>query len=143
MHTVLPCASTLLRRKKPKGMSLRQVRAVITSKYEESLSAALICRYAKQGLVNTSPMKMGPAGHISTMAYKLVCQAYSSLVPINQMNACTGNNSRTMLIPMIAETLNIGTVRNVYLMFCKKLFSIDGRQQKCHNRIRVCKKLLS
>jgi hypothetical protein len=98
-------------KKKPKGMSPRQVRAVITSKYEESLSAASICRYAKQGLVNTSPMKMEPAGHISTMAYKLVCQAYSSLVPINQMNACAGINSRKMMIPMIAETLNIGTVK--------------------------------
>ena len=86
-------------------MSLRQVQAVITSKYKESPSAASICRYAKKGLVNTSPMKMGPAGHISMMAYKLVCQAYSSLVSINQMNTCAGNNSRKMMIPMIAERL--------------------------------------
>ncbi len=45
------------------------------------------------------------------MAYKLVCQAYSSLVPINQMNACAGDNSRKMMIPMIAEMLNTGTVK--------------------------------
>ena len=57
-------------------------------------------------------MKMGPAGHISMMAYKLICQAYSSLVPINPMtmNACADDNSRKMMIPMIAGTLNIGTV---------------------------------
>ena len=76
----------VVEKKKLEGMSIRQVRvqAGITTKYEESPSVASICRYAKQGLVSTSPMKMGPASPILTMAYKLVCQAYSSLVPINQ-----------------------------------------------------------
>ncbi len=55
-------------------------------------------------------MKMGPVGCILAMAYKFLCQAYKSLVPINQMNACTGDNSRAKMIPMFAKTFNIGTV---------------------------------
>ena len=60
-------------KQKPNGMSLWKVRAAITSKYKEYPSAAAICCYAKQGLVNASTMKMGLAGRIPTMAYKLVC----------------------------------------------------------------------
>ena len=67
-----------------------------------------ITRYAKHGLVNASPMKMGPAGLLSTMAYKFLCQAYLSLIPINQMNACAGDNSRKEMIPMLVKTFNIG-----------------------------------
>jgi hypothetical protein len=32
-------------------------------------------------------MKMGPIGHISVQAYRFLCQAYSSLIPMNQMIA--------------------------------------------------------
>ena len=45
------------------------------------------------------------------MAYKFLCQAYKSLVPINQMNACAGDNSRVKMIPMIRKTLNVSTVQ--------------------------------
>ena len=99
-------------KQKPDGMSIRQVHEHITSKYETCPSIATISRYAsKEELVNASPIKMGPAGHISAMAYKFLCQAYKSLVPINQMNACADDNSRAKTIPMISKTLNISTVQ--------------------------------
>jgi hypothetical protein len=56
-------------------------------------------------------MKIGPLGHISAVAYKFLCQAYKSLVPLNQMNACAGDNSRSKMIPIFAKTFNIGTVK--------------------------------
>jgi hypothetical protein len=97
-------------KKKPDGMSIRQVHDVIASKYETCPSIATISRYVAHGLVNVSSMKMGPEGHVSAQAYKNLCQAYSSLVPINQMNACAGDNSRKMLIPMLMKTFDIGTI---------------------------------
>jgi hypothetical protein len=56
-------------------------------------------------------MRMGPIGHILVLAYKFLCQACYSLVPITQMNACAsaGNNSWKMMIPMLVKTFNIGT----------------------------------
>ena len=52
----------------------------------------------------------GPKGHVSAQAYKNLCQAYSSLVPINQMNARAGDNSRKNLIPKLMEMFHIGTI---------------------------------
>jgi hypothetical protein len=97
-------------KQKPDGMSIRLVYDAITAKYGTCPSIATISRYAKQGLINASPMKMGPIGHILALAYKFLCQAYKSLVPINQMNACAGDNSRAKMIPMFTKTFNIGTV---------------------------------
>ena len=80
-------------KQKPDGMSIRMVYDAITAKYETCPSIATISRYAKQGFTNASPMRMSPFGHILAVAYKFLCQAYKSLVPINQMNACAGDNS--------------------------------------------------
>jgi len=95
-------------KQKPNGMSVRKVLSVILAKFEVCPSRSTIARYAKHGLVIASPMKMGPTGLLSTMAYKFLCQAYLSLIQINQMNACTGDNSRKEMIPMLVKTFNIG-----------------------------------
>ena len=76
-------------KQKPNGMSARQVHAAITAQYEMCLSISTITLYTNQGLIDASPKKMGPVGSISATAYKFLCQAYSSIVPINQMNAST------------------------------------------------------
>ena len=87
-------------KQKLNGMSIRQVHDTILAEYETCPSISMISRYAsKEGLVNASPTKMGPIGKISSIAYKFLCQAYKSLVPINQMNACAGHNSRAKMIP--------------------------------------------
>ena len=105
-------------KKKPDGMSIRQVHDVITSKFETCPSIATISRYIVHGLVNISPIKMGPEGHISAQAYKNLCQAYSSLIPINQMNACAGDNSRKKLIPMLMKAFDIGMIEATGLLNC-------------------------
>ena len=97
-------------KQKPNGLSLRQVRAVILEKYDVCPSASSICRYSNEGLVNASPKKMGPVGRLSALTYKFLCNAYSSLVPINQMNALAGNNTRKNMIPILAQTFNIQTL---------------------------------
>jgi hypothetical protein len=97
-------------------MSIRKVLSVILAKFEVCPSRATIARYAKLGLVNASPMKMGPAGLLPAMAYKFLCQAYLSLIPINQMNACAGDNSRKEMIPMLTKTFNIGTIEATGLL---------------------------
>jgi hypothetical protein len=61
-------------------------------------------------------MKMGPVCHVLVQAYKNLCQAYSSLVPINQMNACAGDNSQKNLIPMLMKTFHIGTIEATGLL---------------------------
>ncbi len=105
-------------KQKPTGMSVRKVLSVILAKFEVCPSRATIARYTKHGLVNASPMKMGRAGLLPAMAYKFLCQAYLSLIPINQMNACAGDNSRKEMIPMLAKTFNIGTIEATGLLNC-------------------------
>jgi len=105
-------------KQKPDGMSIRQVHDTIMAKYETCPSIATMSHYASnEGLVNAFPMKMGPIGHISAMAFKFLCQAYKSIVSINQMNACTGDNSWAKMIPMFAKTFDIGTVQATGLLF--------------------------
>jgi len=41
---------------------------------------------------------------------------HKSLVPINQMNRYTGDNSRAKMIPMFVKTFNIGTVKATGLL---------------------------
>ncbi len=121
-------------KQKPNGLSIRQVHAVITARYEVCPSIALIFPYVKQGLVNASPMKMGPVGRILAMGYKFLCQANSSLIPINQMNACAGDNSRKKMIPMLAKTFNIGTIKETELfkhVVCYMATDINAAKLNC------------
>jgi hypothetical protein len=97
-------------KQKPNGMSVRQVYAKISAQYEMCPSIATITRYANSGLINASPVKMGPVGNISATAYKFLCQAYSSILPIHQMNACAGENTRKKVIPMLTKVFDIGMV---------------------------------
>ncbi len=62
-------------KEKPDGMSIRLVYDAITAKYGTCPSITMISCYAKQGLINTSPMKMGPVGRIPAVACKFLCQA--------------------------------------------------------------------
>jgi len=103
-------------RKKPDGMSIRKVSDAIKEKYETCPGIITISSYAAQGLINTSPMKMGPVGTIPAVAYKFLCQAFSSLIPINQMNACAGNNSRAKLILMLAKVFDFRTLAATELL---------------------------
>jgi len=61
---------------------------------------------------------MGPAGLLPAMACKFLCQAFLSLIPINQMNACTGDNSRKEMILMLTKMFNIGTIEATGLLNC-------------------------
>ncbi len=99
-----------IEKQKPNGMSVRKVLSVILAKFKVCPSRSTIACYANHGLMNASSMKMGTAGLLSTMAYKFLCQAYLSLIPINPMNACAGDNSRKEMIPMLAKMFNIGTL---------------------------------
>jgi len=52
---------------------------------------------------------MGSSGTISEGTYKLLCEALSSLIPINGMNARSGDNSRKKLMTMLVKTMDIET----------------------------------
>ncbi len=79
-------------------------------------------------------MKMGPVGNILALAYKFLCQAYKSLVPINQMNARAGDNSGSNMIPMFAKTFNIGTGQAMGLLnrvVCDTVTDINAEKLNC------------
>jgi hypothetical protein len=97
-------------------MSIRKVRAVILKKYDVCPIRATISRYSNEGLVNVSPKKMGPIGHLSVLTYKILCSAYLILVPINQMNVLAGNSTRKNMIPILAQTFNIQTLNATALL---------------------------
>ncbi len=88
---------------------MRQVQDHIANKYSVTVHYPTISRYANEGLLNASPKKMGPAGNFAKSTYKLLCDALSSFIPINQMNARAGNNSRVKLIDALVKTLSISS----------------------------------
>ncbi len=77
-------------------------------KFKVCLSKATIACYANHGHIDASPMKMGLFSHLLAMGYKFLCQAYFSLIPINQMNGCAGDNSRKKMIPLLFKPFDIG-----------------------------------
>ena len=101
---------------KPNGLSIRQVRDVIMERFGLSPSIATISRYNTQGLIDASPKKMGPIGRLTALTFKILCSAYSSMVPINQMNSLAGNNTRKKMIPVLAETFSIRTLNATELL---------------------------
>jgi len=100
-------------KQKPNGMSIRKVISAILAKFEVCPSRTTIARYAKHGLMNASPMKMCPAGLLPAMTYKFLCQAYLSLIQINQMNACAGDNSRKEMIPSSQKRSTLEQLRRL------------------------------
>jgi hypothetical protein len=92
---------------KSDGLSLRQVQEKIRKKYSVPIHYSTICRYANEGLVGALSKKMGPPGHISKANYKLLCAALSSFIPLNQMNARTGDNTCMKLIVTLVKTMGI------------------------------------
>jgi hypothetical protein len=85
-------------------------------------------------------MKMGPEGHVSAQVYKNLCQAYSSRVPINQMNACAGDNSRKKLIPMLMKTFHIGSIKATGLfncVVCNTAIGINAGKLNCAEDCRI------
>ena len=127
-------------KQKPNGMSVRKVLSVILAKFEVCPSRATIACYAKHELMNASPMKMGPAGLLPAMAYKFLFQAYLSLIPINQMNVCAGDNSRKVMIPMLAKTFNIGTIEATGLLnrvVCNTATDINAVKLNCAEDCRI------
>jgi hypothetical protein len=92
------------------GMSVRQVEEFIKKKNRGiGPSKTTIHRYVIElGLVGMSPLKTGPEGNIPREVYKSLCMAYGSFLRINQINGRGGDNLRSKLILLIAETMKIG-----------------------------------
>ena len=92
------------------GMLLRKVEDFVKKKHHGICPGkTTIHRYVVElGLVGMSPLKTGPEGNIPREVYNSLCMAYGSFLRINQINGRGGDNLRTKLIPLIAETMKIG-----------------------------------
>ena len=95
------------RSKSDGGMSLRQVVAQVEKKYGVTPSYSTIRRYAIEGLVDASPKKTGPDGNLPKAAYKLLCDAFATVVAIHQLNARAGDHTRRKSIIMLMKTFDI------------------------------------
>ena len=89
------------------GMSLRQVVEQVEKKYGVAPSYSTIRRYTIEGLVDASPKKTGPDGNLPKAAYKLLCEAFATVIPIQQLNARAGDNTRRKIVIMLMKTLDI------------------------------------
>jgi hypothetical protein len=76
-------------------------------KYGVTPSYSTIRRYAIEGLVDASPKKTGPDGNLPKAAYKLLCDAFATVVAIHQLNARAGDNTRRKIIIMLMKTFDI------------------------------------
>ena len=83
---------------------------------------------------------MGPIGCLSALMFKTLCNAYSSLVPINQMNALAGNNTRKNMMQMLARMFNIRTLDAKELLNCvirNTAMDINAEKLNCAEDRRV------
>ena len=60
--------------------------------------------------MNVSPKKMGQSGILSEGTYRLLCEALSSLIPINGMNARSGDNVRKKITTMLVKTMDMDSI---------------------------------
>ena len=104
--------ASMWKKAKMNGLSLRQVQEKIMKKYSVNVHYSSICQYANEGLVGALPKKMGPPGHISKVIYKLHCATLSSFIPMNQINACAGDNKRHSRMLLRWRTQLWGTWRH-------------------------------
>jgi len=91
------------------GLSVRKVEEIVKAKHKGfGPSRSTIHHYVVDlGLVGMSPLKPGPEGNIPALIYKSLCMAYGSFLRINQINARGGDNSRSRMIPILAEAMHI------------------------------------
>jgi hypothetical protein len=93
---------------KPGGEGMSYVKVAGQKKiYSVGPSAETIRREVQKGYVDTSPMKMGPAGCIPRCNYKYLCDAFASFTAINQLNKCAGLNVRDKMIRNFAKALDM------------------------------------
>ena len=122
-------------RGKEKGLSLRKVERQIKMKHKGvGPSATTIYHYVVElGLVGMSPRKPGPEGYIPRDMYKVLCAAFGSFMRINQINALGGDNCRSKMIPVIAETthLSISTCMELLKRLCRDT-AIDMKADKMY-----------
>jgi len=113
------------------GMSVRKVEEFIKKKHAGvGPSRATIHRYVVDyGLIGMSPRKHGPEGNIPAMMYTALCMAYGSFLRINQINAMGSDNSRSKLLPILAETMNISVSSSKELI--KRLCRDTAIDMKC------------
>ena len=117
------------------GMSVRKVAEHIKSKHNGiGPSSSTIHHYVVNlGLVGLSPRKFGPEGNIPALMYKSLCAAFGSCMRINQINALGGDNSRSKLIPVIAEAMGIAIAAAIPLIrrLCRDT-AIDMKADKMY-----------
>lgn len=92
------------------GLSVRKVEEIVKAKHKGfGPSRSTIHHYVVDlGLVGMSPLKPGPEGNIPALIYKSLCMAYyGSFLRINQINVRGGDNSRSRMIPILAEAMHI------------------------------------
>ena len=107
------------RQKSDGGMSVRKVEQHITAKHLGfGPSSSTIHHYVDNlGLVGLSPRKPGPEGNIPALRmYKLLCAAFGSCMRINQINALGGDNSRSKMIPIIVEAMELSVATATMLI---------------------------
>jgi hypothetical protein len=98
-------------------MSVRQVQAVILAKFKVSKSSNnLPLRQTWTCERTPNPDEIETCRLLLAVAYRFLCQAYLSLVPINQMNVFAGDNTRKVMILMLVKTLYIGTIETTWLL---------------------------
>ena len=126
--------------KKEGGLSAKKVREIVLKDYEVAPSIHSIQRYVKEGLTGQSPMKKGPEKIVSAFVFTTMCDAFSSMININQLNGNEGKNKRTVLRSRIAaffgdtDTCSVSMMRNLLKATAIDLLASKGKIAE-HRRI--------
>ena len=112
---------------------------IVLEEYEVAPSSRTITRYCKDGMAGKSPVKMGPTGNIPQFVFDTMCQAFSSMININQLNGSPINTMKKLRARISAL---FGEADNCALEVLKGLLNataVDLLSTKCqsaeHRRI--------
>jgi hypothetical protein len=110
------------------------VAALTEAKYGVVPRYSTISQYTYKELVNQSPKRIDPCGNLSNESYKLLCDAISMVIPIQQMKACARDDTHRKILAMLVKTMDVDMHKVVKLLdqlLCDTLQHIHGEKLNC------------
>lgn len=95
---------------------MSEVRKVILKDYETCPGVRTIQRYVANNIVGQSPLKMGEKGKVPQFIFRTLCNAFETMVRINQINGRDAENGQRKLSLRVNACMNKDGSVSVSLM---------------------------
>ncbi len=95
--TALVLHNMSLSRDHPDKRSVRKIVDKVNDEMATKLSDKTVHRYVAKGLVNTTPLKRGPAPAVPKLVYEMLKGAFSTFIMLEQAKCAKENSARVLM----------------------------------------------